>query len=127
MTQHIRSLTGEQYEPTADDLNVASTMDDTKVIAHDWVLKGGVEAKTVYDPSLRQHYSDLNFRYTSDVRVIGTRRQLYLFFCQQLCCYAWQQQDSYDYDLDNSEKRDWYLQLYEENNFEPIAINIIRG
>tara|TARA_R100000005_G_C4992093_1_gene199336 strand:- start:135 stop:518 length:384 start_codon:yes stop_codon:yes gene_type:complete len=127
MTQHIRSLTGEPYEHTEEDLKVASTMDDTKVIAHDWVLKGGVSSRTVYDPSLRQHYADLDFRYTSDVRVIGTRRQLYLFFCQQLCCYAWQQQDSYDYDLDNSEKRDYYLKLYEENNFEPIALNIIRG
>jgi len=127
MTQHIRSLTGEPYEHTEDDLKVASTMDDTKVIAHDWILKGGVSTRTVYDPLLRQNYMDLDFRRTSEVRVIGTRRQLYLFFCQQLCCYAWQQRDSYDYDLDNSEKRDYYLKLYEENNFEPIALNIIRG
>ena len=34
---------------------------------------------------------------------------------------------NYDYDIDKSGKKDWYIDLYEKNDYKPVVINLIQG
>ena len=93
-------------------------LDDTKVIAEEWLLKP--QFTSIKLPSICGHKNnDLKYNKRSVV-VVGTELQIYNKFCEMIEKYGWQQQDSWDIDL----KPSWRIH-YKNNNKQPIIINLI--
>ena len=93
-------------------------LDNTKVIAEEWLLKPHYIA--VQLPSICG-YKNNDFTYNRrSVVVIGTELQIYNKFCEMLDLYGWQQQDSLSIDLKPS-----YRMHNKNNNKQPLIINLI--
>ena len=93
-------------------------LDNTKVIAEEWLLKP--QFTPVQLPSV-SGYSNFDFKDNNrSVIVIGTKLQIYNKFCEMLRDYGWQQQDSWSIDLKPS-----YRMHYKNNNKQPLIINLI--
>ena len=93
-------------------------IDDTKIIAEEWLLKPQfIPARVTSIDSYPNN--DLSYNRRSVV-VIGTELQCYNKFCEMLKIYGWQQQDSWVLDL----KPSWEIH-YKNNNKQPLIINLI--
>ena len=93
-------------------------LDDTKVIAEEWLLKPQFIPAIVSSIDGYPN-NDLSYNRRSVV-VVGTELQIYNKFCEMIEKYGWQQQDSWDIDL----KPSWRIH-YKNNNKQPIIINLI--
>ena len=92
-------------------------LDDTKVIAEEWLLKP--QFTSIKLPSICG-YANNDLKYNKrSVVVVGTELQIYNKFCEMIEIYGWQQQDSWDIELKPSWKKHY------ENNNQPIIINLI--
>jgi hypothetical protein len=94
-------------------------MDDTLIIAEDYLLKQGVQVGVQRkDISTNEYYNDIGF--ANYVRLIGTEKQIEEYRATQ----DWEMRGVYEYDLQNSEKRDYYLNMHKNNNDKALAIII---
>ena len=94
-------------------------MDDTLIIAEDYLLKQGVQVGVQrQDVATNQYYNDIGF--ANYVRLIGTEKQIEEYRSTQ----DWEMRGVYEYDLQNSEKRDFYLDMHKNNNDKALAIII---
>ena len=94
-------------------------MDDLTIIAEDYLLKQGVQVGVQrQDVATNQYYNDIGF--ANYVRLIGTEKQIEEYRASQ----DWEMRGVYEYDLQNSEKRDYYLNMHKNNNDKALAINI---
>ena len=93
-------------------------LDDTKVIAEEWLLKPQFIPAIVSSIDGYPN-NDLSYNRRSVV-VIGTELQCYHKFCEMLEIYGWQQQDSWVLDLKPTWKKH-----YKTNKNQPIIINLI--
>jgi|TARA_Y100000052_G_scaffold22605_1_gene23491 hypothetical protein len=94
-------------------------MDDTLIIAEDYLLKQGVQVGVQrQDVATNQYYNDIGF--ANYVRLIGTEKQIEEYRATQ----DWEMRGVYEYDLQNSEKRDYYLNMHKNNNDKALAIII---
>ena len=89
-------------------------IDDTKVIAEEWLLKPDfIPAKVT-----RTGGNDLTYNSRSVV-VVGTALQCYRKFCEMLKTKGWQQKDCWDVEL-----KPIYKKHYENNGNLPVIINL---
>ncbi|BCV05373.1 MAG: hypothetical protein CM15mV105_180 [uncultured marine virus] len=94
-------------------------MDDTLIIAEDYLLKQGVQVGVQrQDVATNEYYNDIGF--ANYVRLIGTEKQIEEYRATQ----DWEMRGVYEYDLQNSEKRDFYLDMHKNNNDKALAIII---
>ena len=94
-------------------------MDDTLIIAEDYLLKQGVQVGVQrQDTPTNEYYNDIGF--ANYVRLIGTEKQIEEYRATQ----DWEMRGVYEYDLQNSEKRDYYLDMHKNNNDQALAIII---
>lgn len=94
-------------------------MDDTLIIAEDYLLKQGVQVGVQrQDIATNEYYNDIGF--ANYVRLIGTEKQIKEYRATQ----DWEMRGVYEYDLQNSEKRDFYLDMHKNNNDKALAIII---
>ena len=94
-------------------------MDDTLIIAEDYLLKQGVQVGVqTQDIATNEYYNDIGF--ANYVRLIGTEKQIEEYRATQ----DWEMRGVYEYDLQNSEKRDFYLDMHKNNNDKALAIII---
>ena len=96
-------------------------LDDIKVIAEDWWLKPMMQPSSVWCQevgSKGQYIGDYK-NVGRDVRIVGTELQIYNLFCKMLDEEGCQIKDSWDADV-----KDKHLDLYKENNNNPIIINL---
>jgi len=94
-------------------------MDDTIIIAEDYLLKQGVQVGVQrQDVATNEYYNDIGF--ANYVRLIGTEKQIEEYRATQ----DWEMRGVYEYDLQNSEKRDFYLNMHKNNNDKALAIII---
>ena len=94
-------------------------MDDTLIIAEDYLLKQGVQVGVQrQDVATNEYYNDIGF--ANYVRLIGTEKQIKEYRATQ----DWEMRGVYEYDLQNSEKRDFYLDMHKNNNNKALAIII---
>ena len=96
-------------------------LNNTKIIAEDWWLKPMLTSSPVWS-----HYKGRTGGYISDyksvgrdVRVVGTKLQLYNLFCKMSSEKGWQIKDEW-----KTEVKDNYLSLYIKNNLKPLIINL---
>ena len=93
-------------------------IDDTKIIAEEWLLKPQFIPARV---TSIDGYPNNDLKYNRrSVVVIGTELQCYNKFCEMLKTYGWQQQDSWVLDLKPTWKKH-----YKTNNNQPTIINLI--
>ena len=94
-------------------------MDDTIIIAEDYLLKQGVQVGVQrQDVATNEYYNEIGF--ANYVRLIGTEKQIEEYRATQ----DWEMRGVYEYDLQNSEKRDFYLDMHKNNNDKALAIII---
>jgi hypothetical protein len=96
-------------------------LNNTVIIAEDWWLKPMMVQSAVLCQevgSKGQYISDYK-KVGRDVRVVGTKLQLYNLFCKMSDEKGWQIKDEWD-----AEVKDKYLHLYMKNNLRPIIINL---
>jgi len=95
-------------------------LDNKKVLAEEWLLKPQFNPVSVknYDRKSGHFNNDL-VKNSRSLIVIGTELQVYRKFEEMLKTYGWQQQDSWDREL-NPE----HLKHYKENNNSPTLINL---
>ena len=94
-------------------------MDDTIIIAEDYLLKQGVQVGVQrQDAATNEYYNDIGF--ANYVRLIGTEKQIEEYRATQ----DWEMRGVYEYNLQNSEKRDFYLDMHKNNNDKALAIII---
>ena len=94
-------------------------MDDLIVIAEDYLLKQGVQVGVQrQDAITNEYYNDIGS--ANYVRLIGTEKQIEEYRATQ----NWEMRGVYEYDLQNSEKREYYMRMYENNNDKPLVIII---
>ena len=96
--------------------------DNNKVIAEDWWLKPMMRSSSVWS-----HQKGHSGGYISDfktvgqdVRIIGTKKQIYDLFCKMLNEEGWQIKDSWKADM-----KEEYVSLYKENNKKAVIISLI--
>ena len=94
-------------------------MDDLIIKAEDYLLKQGVQVGVQkQDVATNEHYNDIGF--ANYVRLIGTEKQIEEYRATQ----DWEMRGVYEYDLQNSEKRDYYLNMHKNNNDNALVIII---
>ena len=94
-------------------------MDDTIIIAEDYLLKQGVQVGVQrQDVATNEYYNDIGF--ANYVRLIGTEKQIEEYRATQ----DWEMRGVYEYNLQNSEKRDFYLDMHKNNKNKALAIII---
>ena len=94
-------------------------MDDTIIIAEDYLLKQGVQVGVQrQDVATNEYYNDIGF--ANYVRLIGTEKQIEEYRAPQ----DWEMRGVYEYNLQNSEKRDFYLDMHKNNKNKALAIII---
>ena len=94
-------------------------MDDLIIKAEDYLLKQGVQVGIQkQDVATNEHYNDIGF--ANYVRLIGTEKQIEEYRATQ----DWEMRGVYEYDLQNSEKRDYYLNMHKNNNDNALVIII---
>ena len=96
-------------------------LDNKKVLAEEWLLKPQfISIRTRNYDKASGHFNNDLVNNSRSLIVIGTELQVYRKFEEMLKTYGWQQQDSWDVEL-NPE----YLKHYKENNNSPTLINLI--
>ena len=94
-------------------------MDNLIIKAEDYLLKQGVQVGVQkQDVATNEHYNDIGF--ANYVRLIGTEKQIKEYRATQ----DWEMRGVYEYDLQNSEKRDYYLNMHKNNNDKALVIII---
>ncbi len=113
--EYLEHSTYVDYSEPKISFITGKLIDDTKVIAEEWLLK------PQYIPAMvtRSGGNDLTYNRRSVV-VVGTALQCYRKFSEMLKTYGWQQQDSWDRELKPSWKK-----YYIDNDRQPTIINLI--
>jgi len=113
--EYLEHSTYVDYSEPKISFITGELIDDTKVIAEEWLLK------PQYIPAqvTRSGGNDLTYNRRSVV-VVGTALQCYRKFSEMLKIYGWQQQDSWDRELKPSWKK-----YYIDNDRQPTIINLI--
>ena len=113
--EYLEHSTYVDYSEPKISFITGKLIDDTKVIAEEWLLK------PQYIPAqvTRTGGNDLTYNRRSVV-VVGTALQCYRKFCEMLKKYGWQQQDCWDRELKPSWKKH-----YKNNGNLPVIINLI--
>jgi hypothetical protein len=93
-------------------------LDNTKIIAEDWWLKPMLIESSVFCYDKGSNIADYK-SVGRDVRVVGTKLQLYNLFCKMLDEKGWQIKDEW-----KAKVKKHYLDLYKNNNNKPIIINL---
>ena len=94
-------------------------MDNLIIKAEDYLLKQGVQVGVQkQDVATSEHYNDIGF--ANYVRLIGTEKQIK----ENRPTQEWEMRGVYEYDLQNSEKRDYYLNMHKNNNDKALVIII---
>ena len=93
-------------------------LDNTKIIAEDWWLKPMLTESSVFCYDKGSNIADYK-SVGRDVRVVGTKLQLYNLFCKMLDEKGWQIKDEW-----KAKVKENYLDLYIKNNNKPIIINL---
>ena len=94
-------------------------MDNLIIKAEDYLLKQGVQVGVQrQDVATNEYYNDIGF--ANYVRLIGTEKQIEEYRATQ----DWEMRGVYEYDLQNSEKRDFYLDMHKNNKNKALAIII---
>ena len=94
-------------------------MDNLIIKAEDYLLKQGVQVGVQrQDIATNEYYNDIGF--ANYVRLIGTEKQIKEYRATQ----DWEMRGVYEYDLQNSEKRDFYLDMHKNNNDKALVIII---
>ena len=94
-------------------------MDDLIIKAEDYLLKQGVQVGVQKQAAAtNEHYNDIGF--ANYVRLIGTEKQIKEYRATQ----DWEMRGVYEYDLQNSEKREYYLNMHKNNNDNALVIII---
>ena len=94
-------------------------LDNTKILAEDWWLKPMLISSSVFCYDKGSNIADFK-KVGRDVRVIGTELQNYNLFCKMSDEKGWQVKDSWD-----TKMKPQYLELYKNNNNNPLIINLI--
>jgi hypothetical protein len=94
-------------------------LDNTKIFTEDWWLKPMMQSSSVFCYDKGSNIADFK-KVGRDVRVIGTELQLYNLFCKMSDEKGWQVKDSWD-----AKMKPEYLDLYKNNNNNPLIINLI--
>ena len=100
-------------------------LDDLLIVAEDWQLMQCEHTnRQIYDPNTRSHWNDIETKKLY-YRAIGTKKQLNEFLNHKKESQSWEIDEVWEHDLQGSEKRDYYLNLYNNNNNEVVLIQII--
>ena len=97
-------------------------MSNNKIIAEDWWLKPMMRSSSVWCSQKGRtggYISDFK-TVGQDVRIVGTKKQIYDLFCKMLDEKGWQIKDSWEADM-----KEEYVNLYKENNKEAVIISLI--
>jgi predicted oxidoreductase (fatty acid repression mutant protein) len=94
-------------------------LNNTKILAEDWWLKPMLIESSVFCYDKSSNIADYK-SVGRDVRVVGTKLQLYNLFCKMSDEKGWQIKDEW-----KAEVKEQYLDLYMKNNLQPIIINLI--
>ena len=94
-------------------------LNNTKILAEDWWLKPMLTESSVFCYEKGSNIADYK-SIGRDVRVVGTKLQLYNLFCKMSDEKGWQIKDEW-----KAEVKKRYLDLYKNNNNKPIIINLI--
>ncbi len=91
------------------------------IIVEDWWLKPMMRESSVYcfEKGSGKYIGDFK-SVGRNVRVVGTKKQIYNLFCKMLDQHGWQIKDDW-----NAEMKDEYIELYKKNNNKPLIINLI--
>jgi hypothetical protein len=118
----------KNYKHDERVLQTAKDMDNHYLLIRDWVLKKSMEAQVFIDPLLNEKYVDYGTVRSTNYRVIGTKKQLYLLFCYKLNVEGWELRDTFHLEWDefSESKQDWYKSLYKKNRYEPVIIKLIK-
>ena len=113
--EYLEHSTYVDYSEPKISIITSELIDDTKVIAEEWLLK------PQYIPTKVTSASGNDLAYNSrSVVVVGTALQCYRKFCEMLKKKGWQQKDSWDVEL-----KPIYKKHYENNDRLPTIINLV--
>jgi hypothetical protein len=115
---YLEYSTYVDYNKTEISFITGKPIDNTEVIAEEWLLKPDFIPAQVNKVGGFEN-NDLQFNSRSVV-VVATRLQNYNKFKEMLKKYAWQTSGEWEVDM----KPEW-LKLYKENNNTPLIINLI--
>tara|TARA_R100001443_G_scaffold60420_1_gene70772 strand:- start:768 stop:1127 length:360 start_codon:yes stop_codon:yes gene_type:complete len=113
--EYLEHSTYVDYSEPKISFITGKPIDDTKVIAEEWLLKPDFIPAMV----TRSGSNDLAYNSRSVV-VIGTALQCYRKFCEMLKTKGWQQKDCWDVEL-----KPIYKKHYENNDRLPTIINLV--
>lgn len=112
--EYLEYSTYVDYSEPKISFITGELIDDTKVIAEEWLLK------PQYIPTKVTSASGNDLAYNSrSVVVVGTALQCYRKFSEMLKTYGWQQKDSW-----NVELKPIYKTHYKNNGNLPVIINL---
>ncbi len=113
--EYLEFSTYVNYSEPKISFITGKLIDDTKVIAEEWLLKPDfIPAKVTSSGG-----NDLAYNSRSVV-VIGTTLQCYRKACEMLKTKGWQQKDCWDVEL-----KPIYKKHYENNDSLPTIINLV--
>tara|TARA_R100001443_G_scaffold60421_1_gene70775 strand:+ start:41 stop:400 length:360 start_codon:yes stop_codon:yes gene_type:complete len=113
--EYLEHSTYVDYSEPKISFITGKPIDDTKVIAEEWLLKPDFIPAMV----TRAGGNDLAYNRRSVV-VVGTALQCYRKACEMLKTKGWQQKDCWDVEL-----KPIYKKHYENNDRLPTIINLI--
>jgi len=93
-------------------------LDNKIIIAEDWWLKPMLIESSVFCYDKGSNIADYK-SVGRDVRVVGTKLQLYNLFCKMSDEQGWQIKDEW-----KAKVKKRYLDLYMKNSLQPIIINL---
>jgi len=112
--EYLEHSTYVDYSEPKISFITGKPIDDTKVIAEEWLLKPDFIPTKVTSSG----GNDLAYNSRSVV-VVGTTLQCYRKACEMLTSYAWQQKDCWDVEL-----KPIYKTHYKNNGNLPVIINL---
>ena len=112
--EYLEFSTYVDYSEPKISFITGKPIDDTKVIAEEWLLKPDFIPAMV----TRSGGNDL-VKNSRSVVVVGTALQCYRKFSEMLKTYGWQQKDCWDVEL-----KPIYKKHYENNDRLPVIINL---
>jgi len=112
--EYLEHSTYVDYSEPKISFITGKPIDDTKVIAQEWLLK------PQYIPAMVTRAGGNDLAYNScSVVVVGTALQCYRKACEMLKTKGWQQKDIWDVEL-----KPIYKKHYENNDSLPVIINL---
>lgn len=113
----------KKLDKALGDKHINISDDDLLIIAEDWTIKNASQKSTsMIDPISGLQYFDVA-ESEGYYRLIGTEKQLKDFKAEKNKI-GWHFDECYEFDLQKSEKKDYYLDLYQEKKNEVLIIEI---